>query len=157
MVDAKVLCEFTQHCSDSMEGEKFLPITSLVVSNDGQWLAAGDQHNRINIFNLDTLKHHVQLPKMTSLHTCLAFYDASTLVIACASNEFFLYDVERKQMNAWTRTNSSHLPYQWLRKNSKIVGISVDNSSPKNRSLILHDHYSMAFVDLSKVCWLICN
>jgi len=31
-------------------------IRVMCVSEDGQWLASGDTHNRIHVFNLDTLK-----------------------------------------------------------------------------------------------------
>ncbi len=32
------------------------PVASLVISSDGKWLARGDLHNRIDIYNMNTLQ-----------------------------------------------------------------------------------------------------
>lgn len=57
----EVLGEFGHHRGldsegNSIEGREAATVITVAVSADGQWLATGDDMNRIHIFNLDNLK-----------------------------------------------------------------------------------------------------
>lgn len=57
----EVLEEFGHHRGlnsegNSIEGQEAASVITVAVSADGQWLATGDDMNRIHIFNLDNLK-----------------------------------------------------------------------------------------------------
>jgi U3 small nucleolar RNA-associated protein 4 len=54
----EVLCEFQDHRdSKSLNAKRQVgTIASMTISADGQWLATADHLNRINVFNLDSLK-----------------------------------------------------------------------------------------------------
>lgn len=56
----EVLREFGQHRGltkdQSSEGEGRASVLSVAVSPDGQWLCTADEHSRIHVFNLDSLK-----------------------------------------------------------------------------------------------------
>jgi len=75
--------------------ERAAPCTGLAISGDGQWLAAGDLSNRISVFSLDGHQQHCTLPRFATQHTAFAFNTHATstcmLVVACASNAFYVY------------------------------------------------------------------
>ena len=48
---SQIVTEFTKHCYDNHGS-----IHSLVVSEDGQWLASSDTKNHIHVYNLDVMK-----------------------------------------------------------------------------------------------------
>lgn len=57
----EVLREFGHHRGLDSEGNSsddhaVATVVSISVSSDGQWLATGDDENRIHVFNLDNLK-----------------------------------------------------------------------------------------------------
>ncbi|KAJ3003082.1 U3 small nucleolar RNA-associated protein 4 [Thoreauomyces humboldtii] len=124
-------------------------IATLAVSGDGQWLASGDLFNRINVFNLDSLKHHATLPVFPSLHTTITFHPSSpTLVVTCTSNEFYLYDVDEARLTDWSREYSQRLPYRWLLRKEVVTGVAFDPRKPS--SMVLHGAGHVTFVDLDK-------
>ncbi|RKP09200.1 WD40-repeat-containing domain protein [Thamnocephalis sphaerospora] len=105
---------------------------SLDVSADGQWLAIGDLANRINVFNLDSLKHHATLPGFQSVHTALAFHpDSQQLFVALANNEFYAYDVERRRFTDWSRRIIALLPDSFRHMRDHILGIAFSQAHPE--------------------------
>lgn len=74
----EVLEEFGHHRGldsegNSIEGQEAASVITVAVSADGQWLATGDDMNRIHIFNLDNLKvsYPIQLLGMNTDRHCL--------------------------------------------------------------------------------------
>ncbi|RKO91094.1 quinon protein alcohol dehydrogenase-like superfamily [Blyttiomyces helicus] len=124
-------------------------VCSLAVSADGMWLASGDRIGRIFVFNLDSLKHHATLPRFDSPHTSLSFHAKTpTLVVTCTSNEFFMYDCERRDLTDWSRENSRRLPYRWLLRKDIVMGAAVDPAA--DGIVTLWGASSSCFVDLEK-------
>eukprot|EP00163_Fabomonas_tropica_P002941 TRINITY_DN1240_c1_g4_i3.p1 TRINITY_DN1240_c1_g4~~TRINITY_DN1240_c1_g4_i3.p1 ORF type:complete len:341 (-),score=52.69 TRINITY_DN1240_c1_g4_i3:40-1062(-) len=124
-------------------------ISQLVVSSDSQWLAAADLGNRIHIYNLDTLQHHVTLPVFESPCTSLAFHPLSaTLVITTIANSFYLFNVEEKRLTDWSREYVSLLPHELLRQRHSLQGVSFNPARPG--SLYLYATSYICHVDLSK-------
>ncbi|KAL6065936.1 U3 small nucleolar RNA-associated protein [Balamuthia mandrillaris] len=160
--EPRIIKTFTQHQAQSFdtvpigtEGEqpeaktepnqsgvfKTAPICTLAVSLDGQWLASGDLNNHIYVYNLDTLQCHTMLPIFESQHTTFAFHQrGSTLVVVCASNQFYLYDVEEKRLSDWSREYGNKLPAQFMALRDKLIGIAFNPSRPSTMCL-----YSTAF------------
>ncbi|KAJ3054098.1 U3 small nucleolar RNA-associated protein 4 [Rhizophlyctis rosea] len=119
------------------------------VSNDGQWLASGDLANRINVFSLDSLRHHATLPIFSSQHTSLTFHPISaTLIVTCVSNEFFLYDCEEARLSDWSREYSHRLPLRWLYSKNLTMGSCVGENKPG--VVALWGSETLCFVDLEK-------
>ncbi|KAJ3194406.1 U3 small nucleolar RNA-associated protein 4 [Irineochytrium annulatum] len=117
--------------TQAMFGGKEL-VCSLAISADGQWLATGDLANRILVFNLDTLKHHVTLPRFKSLHTSISFHPLSpSLTVSLASNELFIYDAEDGRLSDWSRECSGRLPDRFLHRNEIIMGHAATVSRPE--------------------------
>eukprot|EP00742_Colponemidia_sp_Colp-10_P006807 GILJ01007294.1.p1 GENE.GILJ01007294.1~~GILJ01007294.1.p1 ORF type:complete len:682 (+),score=96.47 GILJ01007294.1:45-2090(+) len=125
------------------------PATHMEVSSDGQWVAVGTVDNSIQVFNLDTLQRHVELPALDSQHTTFAFHPTgSILVVACVTNQFYLFDIEDRKLTDWSREYSHRLPQDLLRRREKITGIAFNPGQPS--SLLLYGHSFICHVDLEK-------
>ncbi|KAL1924575.1 uncharacterized protein VTP21DRAFT_4229 [Calcarisporiella thermophila] len=152
--EIKVLRRFGQHqgTGDGGESEQGKPssVISLAVSADGQWMATGDLLNRVHVFNLDTLQHHLTLPRYGSTHTALSFhpYKPNTLVVALANNELYLHDLETRKLTDWSRRCSHRLPRKFLRLRDKIVGIAYNPARPS--TLMAWGATFMCQVDLDR-------
>ena len=49
-------------------------------------------------------QYHSTLPRFASQHTAVAFHPGSlAVVIACASNHFYIYNVEDARLSDWAR------------------------------------------------------
>ncbi|OCF56068.1 hypothetical protein L486_06009 [Kwoniella mangroviensis CBS 10435] len=75
-------------------------ISCLAVSDDNQWLAAGDMEGRVGIWNLDTLQLHATLPTLPYPPTSLSFPPSSSpiLILASPTNTFQLYNLEQRKL-----------------------------------------------------------
>jgi len=125
------------------------PICTIAVSLDGQWLASGDTDNQIHIFNMDTLKYHTTLPTFDSQHTTFGFHHSgNTLVVVCASNRFYLYDVEEKVLSDWSREYGNSLPKPFLNLKERIVGVAFNPA--RASSIIFYSYAYFVHVDLRK-------
>ncbi|KAJ3250685.1 U3 small nucleolar RNA-associated protein 4 [Chytriomyces hyalinus] len=106
-------------------------VSSLAVSEDSQWLATGDLANRIHIFNLDSMKHHVTVPHFKSQHTTFSFVNqSSALVITLNTNEVFLYDAEQRRLTEWSRQNSHLIPERLLSRPEHVMGVESSEAAP---------------------------
>ena len=120
-------------------------VSFMSVSADGMYLASSDSKD-VHVFNLDTLQHQDTLPSF-SLHTCIRFNPTRPeLVVTCATNEFFIYDVEKKGLTEWSRINSNRLPKRWLERRDPICGIDFNGDT-----MFLYGYSFLSVVDLTKV------
>lgn len=137
------------HTLDHRQGEAPVPLTTLAVSADEQWLASGDGANGIRVFNLDTMQHHVKLPAFDSVHTALSFHLASSvLVVACWSGFFYLYNVEERELQEYTTSNCNQIPKQQLRGRPRLIGVSFNPANPD--TMVLFSSSFLCSVDMSK-------
>lgn len=94
--------------------------------------------------------HCGELCKLQSRVLCAAFQpDSDVLVLGCASNRFFLYNVVERKLCDWSRRNLDLLPESLLSQSQAIVHASFDPALPS--VLLLHSHSFLCKVDLSKV------
>ena len=62
------------------------------------------------------------------MHTCIQFHPKKPIiVITCASNEFFLYDVENNSLIKWSQMHSHQLPEKFLNRTEPILGVAFDS------------------------------
>lgn len=148
----EVLCEFQDHRdSKSLNAKRQIgTITSMTISADGQWLATADHLNRINVFNLDSLKPHVKLPVSKTPCTAISFnpYKPNDLLVALASNEFYIYDVEKKRHTEWSQKNAHNLPKYFLELRDRIMGVAYNPAQPDN--MVVYGSTYLCSVDLTR-------
>lgn len=171
----EVVKEFGHHRgldSDGSEtGNKVATIINVAVSADGQWLATGDDENRISVFNLDSLKvsrHmekvkeipylmiffpfkiHFELPHSFTPHTALSFneFRPSELFVGQATNEFYIYNVESRRLSNWYQKYHSVIPKCKLTHlDDPIRGVAYNPGKPD--LMIVYGSSYLCLVDLS--------
>ncbi|KAI8059947.1 WD40-repeat-containing domain protein [Gilbertella persicaria] len=149
----EVLREFGHHRGLDSEGNSsddaaVSTVVSIDVSSDGQWLVTGDDENRIHVFNLDNLKHHLKLPQGSIPHTALSFnqFRPSELLVALATNAFYIYDIEHKRLTSWSSIHQDMSKSRLLEQRDRIRGVMY-NPSEKNK-MILYGSTFMCLVDI---------
>lgn len=99
-------------------------IRLLCESGDNKRFAACDHLKRIHVYNLDLLTLECSLPKPKSAPTALAFHPSGdSLVVACASNEFFIFDISTRKISEWSRLNGQSIPKHLLSESDRIFGV----------------------------------
>ncbi|KAI8381572.1 quinon protein alcohol dehydrogenase-like superfamily [Radiomyces spectabilis] len=144
----EVLHEFEHHRGVDGDDAQVGTVISVAVSADGQWLATGDDLNRMCVFNLDTLKHHFNLPQTSTPHTTLSFHDlrSNDLFVGLASNEFYIYDVERKRLNNWSKQHQDQTNSRLRKERDRIRGVMY-NPADANCMIIYGSTY-ICMVDM---------
>ncbi|KAJ1974523.1 U3 small nucleolar RNA-associated protein, partial [Dimargaris xerosporica] len=109
-------------------------IRLLTVSDDGQWLASGDDLNRIHVYNLDSLMHTTMLPIYPERVMAFAFCpNRAHLVLALYRNKVLAFDVEASRLTHWSRnvTAAATLyPKELLNSPYQIQGLLFSPSYP---------------------------
>jgi len=69
--------------------------------------------------------------------------------VACASYQFYLYDIEEKRLSDWSREYGNRLPLHLFRsRKDKIIGISFNVQ--RENTMILYTHSYFCYIDLDK-------
>eukprot|EP00850_Spirogloea_muscicola_P009057 SM000050S16982 [mRNA] locus=s50:211200:215257:+ [translate_table: standard] len=125
-------------------------VRMMSVSADGQWLATADTGGRINVYNLDRLRHHWELPVLDSgLPTALSFHPSSdVLVVGTSVNRVHLLDVKARQLSAWSKGSGSRLPRSLLELPGGISGLSLP-PAPDGNSIIAYSSRAMCHINLN--------
>ncbi|KAI7854705.1 quinon protein alcohol dehydrogenase-like superfamily [Circinella umbellata] len=133
-----VVREFGHHRGLDSEGlqaknSQVATVISITASSDGQWLATGDDANRIHVFNLDSLKHHIELPHSHYIHTALSFNDfrPNELFVGLANNEFHIYNVEKNRLTNWSKAHTDFTGTALERIRDNIKGVAYNPAEPK--------------------------
>lgn len=142
-----------------------LPFTALAASADAQWLAVGGGGgNFVCVFALDTMVPYWRLPKCPSPHSSLSFPPKGKgsrsnangmLVVTCADNRFFLFNVNDKAMADWSVDNSEKFPKRLLERDDSLVGAAfrpaeAGGGKPTGgpRCLLIRSREFLGLVDL---------
>ncbi|KAI8996980.1 WD40-repeat-containing domain protein [Pilobolus umbonatus] len=149
----EIMREFGHHRGFDSEGKNIenstiSTVVSIAVSSDGQWLGTADDKNNIHVFNLDSLKHHIQLPRENIPHTALSFneFRPNELLVSLANNAFYIYDVEHKRLTDWSRKHIDMSNCRLLEQRDRIRGV-IYNPAEQNK-MILYGSTFMCLVDL---------
>eukprot|EP00005_Dracoamoeba_jomungandri_P001621 CAMPEP_0174250046 /NCGR_PEP_ID=MMETSP0439-20130205/343_1 /TAXON_ID=0 /ORGANISM="Stereomyxa ramosa, Strain Chinc5" /LENGTH=552 /DNA_ID=CAMNT_0015330019 /DNA_START=350 /DNA_END=2005 /DNA_ORIENTATION=- len=145
----ELLGKFSQHQGDALNNIPPSPITFLSLSSDARWLASADLTNTIHVFDLDSFKHHCTLPRFDSPYTAIEFHCLqATLVVVCASNQFYLWNVAENQLEDWSREYGAHLPKRFTKLKEKLFGISFNRHHPA--CMAIYNSECIVFIDLQK-------
>ncbi|KAJ1981863.1 U3 small nucleolar RNA-associated protein [Dimargaris verticillata] len=109
-------------------------ICMLTVSEDGQWLASGDDLNRIHVYNLDSLMHTAMLPIYPERVMAFAFCpNRAHLVLALSRNKILAFDVEANRLTPWSRNvtaAATMYPKELLNSSHQIQGLLFSPNYP---------------------------
>ena len=145
----------TLNWGQNTEGSTNATLRTLAVSSDGKYVALGDTHNRIQVFELSTMKvsasqktssshfscnsfsvvvcfpqSHATLPVFHTHHTALAFHPTlSVLLVAYSSFEYHVFDLVTKTLSKELLSQKIPFPTPKERKN-KVVGITFHPQKP---------------------------
>lgn len=126
-------------------------VSRMVLSSDGQWLAAADaaEYGRVFIYDLDRLRLHWTIPRCTGPVSAISFQRStpSTLAVVQANNYFLLHNVITCQLHPWSANESNILPSVLLDEQSPLRGLSF--SPDRSNVLVLYAHGYFVYVDLS--------
>ncbi|KAI9264449.1 WD40-repeat-containing domain protein [Sporodiniella umbellata] len=127
---------------NSSDGQNVATVVSIDISSDGQWLVTGDDENRIHVFNLDNYKHHLQLPQDTTPHTALSFnpFRPNELLVAQATNAFYIYNVEHKRLTAWSSAHQDMSHCRLLEQRDRIRGVAY-NPAEQDKMVLYGSNY----------------
>lgn len=150
---SKIVDRFPSACPDldSATSAQLPPaVTNMVVSLNGRWLGVTDSCGHISIYDLKNMRHHWVLPSPgATLPTALTFHPSrSELVVATASNEIHVLDVERKDFTPWSKKIEGKYPSVLLELQGGITGLSM-SPNDKSDKLIVYGSRRMFHIDLS--------
>ncbi|KAK8681430.1 hypothetical protein V6N13_053834 [Hibiscus sabdariffa] len=146
-----VLCRGENNNEGSL-GEP--PITKMFTSSDDQWLAAINCFGDIYIFSLETQRQHWFISRLDGASVTAGGFppqDNNVLIITTSSNQFYIFDVEARQLGEWSRQHSFTLPRRYQEFPGEVIGLSFcPSSSSKSSSVVVYSSRAMCSIDLGK-------
>ncbi|XP_051149862.1 WD repeat-containing protein PCN-like [Andrographis paniculata] len=148
---AKIAHEFTPRHEDGEDNPlpSEPPITKMLTSTDGQWLAAIGCFGDIYIFNLETLRQHWYISKLDGASVSAAGFtpqNGNILIVSTSSNRVYALDVEAKQLGEWSRRHTFSLPRRYQEFPGEVIGLSFP-PSPTSSSVIVYSPWAMCMID----------
>ncbi|CAN1223349.1 WD repeat-containing protein PCN [Linum perenne] len=126
---SELLHTFTPQSHDYSEelppGEP--PVTKLLTSNDGQWLAAINCFGDIYVFNMETQRQHWFISRLDGASVTAGGFppqNSNVLVVTTSANQVYAFDVEAKQLGEWSQRNTSFLPKRYQEFPGEVIGLS---------------------------------
>jgi U3 small nucleolar RNA-associated protein 4 len=97
------------------------------------------------------IQHVSKLPQSTIPHTALSFneFKPNELLVALATNGFYIYDVEHKRLSDWSKAHPEITDKRLLDQRDRIRGVAY-NPADKNK-IILYGSVYMCQIDLQNV------
>ncbi|XWS22036.1 hypothetical protein CRYUN_Cryun29cG0000500 [Craigia yunnanensis] len=144
------------------------PITKMFMSSDGQWLAAINCFGDIYIFNLEIERQHWFISRLDGASVTAGGFppqDNNVLVITTSSNQFYVFDVEARQLGEWSMQQTFTLPRRYQEFPGEVIGLSFSPSSSshpsKSSSLVVYSarycSYTVCFTMLQWVNRYFCH
>eukprot|EP01102_Stenamoeba_stenopodia_P021466 TRINITY_DN8652_c0_g1_i1.p2 TRINITY_DN8652_c0_g1~~TRINITY_DN8652_c0_g1_i1.p2 ORF type:complete len:875 (-),score=212.31 TRINITY_DN8652_c0_g1_i1:56-2680(-) len=144
-----ILKTFGAHQGELGGKRAIATITQLTVSDDGKWIGSLDTLNRLNIFDLETLKHHAILPTIETPITALAFQPkADVIAVGTEDHHLFMLDLHEKHLTDWSKENSLRMPVTALQmKGGPMFHIAFNPAEPKQLLLCANDWVEYVHLD----------
>jgi len=153
---------FKEHTSGLSASSHHFPVSSLDVSVDGKWLAAGrfaSGKGAVHVFTLPTkeggqYQHWWSVPEMEVPTTSIKFLGRggaeSSLCVGYSSNAFNIFNLESRSLSQWNTDMGfplvKSLPRELTSRSEPVTRIICNPSSPQK--LILGAHGFFCHVDL---------
>ncbi|KAK8366118.1 hypothetical protein V6Z12_A02G101500 [Gossypium hirsutum] len=133
------------------------PITKMFTSFDCQWLAAINCFGDIYIFNLEIQRQHWFISRLDGASVTAGGFppqDNNILIITTSSNQFYIFDVEARQLGEWSMQHTFTLPKRYQEFPGEVIGLSFCPSSSshptKSSSLVVYSARAMCSIDFGK-------
>ncbi|KAJ8773266.1 hypothetical protein K2173_028443 [Erythroxylum novogranatense] len=125
---------FTPCHEDNEEGSSSIepPITKMLTSCDGQWLAAINCFGDVYIFNLETQRQHWFIARLDGASVTAGGFppqNNNVLVVTTSSNQVYAFDVEAKQLGEWSMQHTFVLPRRYQEFPGEVIGLSFQPST----------------------------
>ncbi|KAH1047374.1 hypothetical protein J1N35_038158 [Gossypium stocksii] len=144
-----------EHEKEGPPGEP--PITKMFTSSDDQWLAAINCFGDIYLFNLEILRQHWFISRLDGASVTAGGFPPqrnNVLIITTSSNQFYIFDVEARQLGEWSMQHSFTLPRRYKEFPGEVIGLSFCPSSSshpsKSTSLVVYSARAMCSIDFGK-------
>ncbi|XAR61976.1 hypothetical protein NMG60_11016539 [Bertholletia excelsa] len=125
------------------------PMTKMVVSSDGQWLAAINCFGDIYVFNLEIQRQHWFISRLDGASVTAAGFtprNSNVIIISTSSNQVYAFDVEAKQLGEWSMRHTFVLPRRYQEFPGEVIGLSFPPSS-NSSSVIIYSSRAMCLID----------
>ncbi|KAK8309542.1 hypothetical protein V6Z12_D02G131200 [Gossypium hirsutum] len=149
-----ILCR-GEHDKEGSLGDP--PITKMFTSFDSQWLAAINCFGDIYIFNLEIQRQHWFISRLNGASVTAGGFppqDNNILIITTSSNQFYIFDVEARQLGEWSMQHLFTLPKRYQEFPGEVIGLSFCPSSSshptKSSSLLVYSTRAMCSIDFGK-------
>ncbi|OMO69103.1 hypothetical protein COLO4_29256 [Corchorus olitorius] len=133
------------------------PITKMFTSSDGQWLAAINCFGDIYVFNLEIQRQHWFISRLDGASVTAGGFppqDNNVLIITTSLNQFYIFDVEARQLGEWSRQHTFTLPQRYQEFPGEVTGLSFSPSTSshpsKSSSLVVYSARAMCSIDFGK-------
>ncbi|XP_073525687.1 uncharacterized protein [Phyllobates terribilis] len=125
------------------------PIVKMLISSNGQWLAAVNCYGDIYIFNLEIQRQHWFIPTLDGASVTAAGFHPrynNILIITTSLNHVHDFDVEAKQWGKLSKRNTSSLPESFQNYPGEVIGLSFPPSAT-SLSVIVYSPRAMCLID----------
>ncbi|ONK79691.1 uncharacterized protein A4U43_C01F9060 [Asparagus officinalis] len=125
------------------------PITRMFTSSNGQWLAAVNCFGDIYVFNLEIYRQHWFISRLSGASVTAGGFppkNSNVLVITTSANQVYVFDVEAKQLDKWSRNQTRHLPRRFQEFPGETIGLSFPPSI-NSTSAIIYSARAMCLID----------
>jgi len=153
---------FKEHMSNLAASSHNYAVSTLDVSLDGKWLALGRHSSlkgAVHVFALSTseqdYKHWWSVPELDSPATCVKFLGngdvESSLAVSCSSNEFYIYNLERRSLSHWSNDMGiplrNALPKELKSRSEPVSRIISDPNTPQGLLLGSYGYFCVVKLD----------
>ncbi|RAL47229.1 hypothetical protein DM860_013194 [Cuscuta australis] len=125
------------------------PITRMLTSNDGQWLAAVSCFGDVYIFNLEIQRQHWFISRLDGSSVTAAGFaprNSNVLILSTSSNQVYAFDVEAKQLGEWSMKHTFSLPRSYQEFPGEVIGLSFP-PSVNSSTVIVYSPRAMCVID----------
>ncbi|KAL8154032.1 hypothetical protein V2J09_011792 [Rumex salicifolius] len=125
------------------------PIVKMLISSNGQWLAAANCYGDIYIFNLEMQRQHWFIPTLDGASvTAGGFHPrcSNIFIITTSLNQVHDFDVEAKQWGRLSKRNSLCLPESFQNYPGEVIGLSFPPCT-SSFSVVVYSSRAMCLID----------